>query len=39
MNGKRASGRQREKIWDGLGRWMGAGKVIDLVLKREENEI
>ena len=33
LNGKRARGRQKEKMLDGLGRWLGGGKKIDLIVK------
>ena len=38
MNGKRSRGRQREKIWDGLGRWTGGDRAIDLIVKSEDRE-
>ena len=38
MNGKRARGRQREKIWDEPGRWTGGGKGMDLIVKFEDRE-
>ena len=37
-NGKRSRGRQREKIWDGLGRWTGGDRAIDLIVKSEDRE-
>ena len=38
MKGKRARGRQREKIWDEPGRWAGGGKGMDLIVKFEDRE-
>ena len=38
MNGKRARGGQREKIWEGLGRWTGESKGIDLLVKSEDRK-
>ncbi|GFN90312.1 hypothetical protein PoB_001681800 [Plakobranchus ocellatus] len=29
LEGKRSSGSQREKIMDGLAKWLGTGKVLD----------
>ena len=31
MKGKRSRGKQREKITDGLVKWLGAGKVVEIL--------
>ena len=38
MNRKRVRGRQREKIWNRLGRPIGRGKGMDLIAKCENRE-
>ena len=31
MEGKRSRGKQREKMTDGLVKWLGAGKVVEIL--------
>ncbi|RUS83354.1 hypothetical protein EGW08_008901 [Elysia chlorotica] len=35
----RVKGRQREKIWVGVGRWIGGGKGIGLIVKCEGRDV
>ena len=37
--GKRARGRQREKILDGIARWLGQSKTSDILKEVEDREL
>ena len=32
MEGKRSTGKQREKMTDGLANWLGAGKMVKILI-------
>ncbi|GFO19823.1 eukaryotic translation initiation factor 3 subunit f [Plakobranchus ocellatus] len=39
FEGKRSRGRQREKIVDGLARWLGTGKVLDTLAAVKDRDL
>ena len=39
MEGKRSTGKQREKMTDGLANWLGAGKVVKFLKATRDSGI
>ncbi|GFO44673.1 hypothetical protein PoB_007117800 [Plakobranchus ocellatus] len=39
FEGKRSTGRQREKIMDGLATWLGTGKVLDTLTAVKDRDL